>query len=340
MKYWLLRPLARVALDGPIARVVARKRQGGRDEGLDPQVAAILEVERMMRLPPLESLSPAAARAHSEAGLAPLELPVEPMEQVIDTIVDGRRGRIPVRIFVPPDASTSWIVYLHGGGGVVGSIRAAEPFTRYLAARTKCTVASVDYRLGPEDKHPAGIDDACDAWDALAARIPAGGQAIVSGDSFGGFLALYVERHARRSARPVDLQVLWYPLLDLTLSSTSSLRYAEGYLLTRSMEEYFRHHYLNATDDRWEASPASWGDLAGTAPTIVATAGFDPLVDEGDQLASRLAGAGVQVQHRRYGSLIHGFVSLAGAVHAAKAAVDEVCDDLGDFASARTPVLR
>jgi acetyl esterase len=338
VKYWLLRPLARVALDGPIARVLGRKRQGGRDAGLDPQVAAILEVERMMKLPPLEALSPVAARAHSESGLAPLELSPAPMERVIDTTVEGRRGAIAVRIFVPFGASDNWIVYLHGGGGVVGSVRAAEPFTRYLAARTKCTVASVEYRLGPEHKHPAGIEDACDAWDALSPRIP--GTAIVSGDSFGGYLSLYVERHARRGPRPADLQVLWYPLLDMTLSSDSSLRYAEGYLLTRTMEQYFRHHYLHDTDDRWAASPASWTDLAGTAPTIVATAGFDPLVDEGDQLADRLAGAGVQVRHRRFGSLIHGFVSLAGAVHAAKVAVDEVCDDLVDFASARTPVLR
>lgn len=340
MKYWLLRPLARVALDGPIAGFVGRKRQSGRDEGLDPQIAAILEVERMMKLPPLESLPPATARAHSESGLAPLELAPAPMERVIDTTIEGRSGAVAVRIFVPYGATDNWIVYLHGGGGVVGSMRAAEPFTRYLAERTKCTVASVEYRLGPEHKHPAAIEDACDAWDALAARIPARGTAIVSGDSFGGYLSVYVERHARRGPRPVDLQVLWYPLLDMTLRSASSLRYAQGYLLTRTMEEYFRHHYLRDTDDRWEASPASWTDLAGTAPTIVATAGFNPLVDEGDQLAARLAGAGVQVRHRCYGSLIHGFVSLAGAVHAAKTAVDEVCEDLVDFASARTPVLR
>src|SRR5205814_4580878 len=114
------------------------------------------------------------------------------MAEVVDTTVSGHRGTIPVRIYVPYGAGPHWIVYLHGGGGVIGSIRGSEPVTRRLAAQTGCTVASVDYRLGPEHRHPAAIDDACAAWNAIAARACRSARIAVAGDSFGGFLAAHV----------------------------------------------------------------------------------------------------------------------------------------------------
>src|SRR5262249_51227692 len=144
-----------------------------------------------------------------------------------------RAGPIPVRLFVPPGAGPHWIVYFHGGGGVIGSIGTAEPFTRLLAAQTRCTVASVDYRLRPGHRPPAAMEHACSAWGALAARAP-GGRIAIAGDSFGGFLSAHVDHDAiARGVRRPDLQVLIYPGVDLTQSSPSIERHAEGYLLTR-----------------------------------------------------------------------------------------------------------
>jgi acetyl esterase len=305
-----------------LVSLVGRKRA---DPGLDRQIAAAVELQRIARLPALESMEPPAARKFAAEGLSPLDLDPAPMDQVIDTNV----GSIPVRVFVPPDASGDWFVYFHGGGGVIGSIAASEPVTRYLAAKTRCTVASVQYRLGPEDKHPAAIDDATAAFVALAARVPAGKRLVVGGDSFGGFLAAHVDRHARLTGgRQPDLQVLIYPLVDLTLESPSIERLATGYLLTKPMIYWFRGHYLHDTDDQRAASPWFWTELRGSAPAIVATAGFDPLVEEGDAWAERLRASGTDVRHLQHPSLVHGFLSLAGAVDAARAATARICAEI------------
>lgn len=340
---WLFRGAAWVALRSPLAHVLARGRQDGADTALDRQVAAILEAERLLRLPPLHTMDAVRARAFAEAGLAPLDVSPVAMAEVIDTSVPGPAGSIPVRIFVPPGvppgvppvppgappgAGPGWIVYFHGGGGVIGSIHGSEPVTRLLAAQTRCVVASVGYRLGPEHRHPAAIDDACAAWTALVARA-GDGPIAVAGDSFGGFLATHVDRQVRaRGGRGPDLQILIYPSVDLTQSSPSVARWAEGYLLTRAMMEWFRNHYLAPGADRRAASPLFWADLTGAARALVVTAGYDPLVDEGDRYADMLRAAGTEVRHRRYPSLVHGFLSLAGGVTAARVAIDELCSDI------------
>lgn len=308
-------------------RFAGRGRSQGPDAVLDRQVAAALEYQRIANLPAIESMEPAKARQFAEEGLSATELTLEPMAEVIDTTVG--HDRVPARIFVPSGASNNWIVWNHGGGGVIGSLDGSEPVTRYLAARTRCTVASIGYRLGPEDKHPAAIEDACAAYEALLERMPSGGRVAVGGDSFGGYLAVQVDRYTREAQiRQPDLQILVYPLVDMTLTSPSIERYAEGYLLTRSMMHWFRNHYLNDTDDREAASPWFWKDVTGSAPAIVITAGFDPLVDEGDAWAARLKDAGVAVRHHRYDSLVHGFLSLAGVVRAARAGIDQICGEI------------
>jgi acetyl esterase len=320
----LLRAVARVALAEPCVRLLSRRRQRDADVGLDRQVAAVLELQRLMRLPALESMEPAAARRFAEEGLSPLDVKPAPMAQIIDTTV----GAIPVRIYVPHDANAHMIVYFHGGGGVIGSIRSSDPVTRLLAEQTKCTVASVEYRLGPEHRHPSAIDDAIAAYDAMVERLPPGARIAIAGDSFGGYVCALVDRAVKRKP---DLQVLIYPIVDMTLGSPSIERHAEGYLLTKSMMHWFRNHYLNATDNRRAISPVYWSELAGTSRAIVVTAGYDPLVDEGDAYAAALRAAGVPVRHRRYPALIHGFISLAGAVRAARTAIDEVCSDIREL---------
>jgi acetyl esterase len=327
----MFRGAARAILGTPLVHVLARSRQRGVDRDLDHQIAAVLAGQRLLRLPSVESMEPPRARAFAEQGLSPLEVAPIAMAEVTDTTVAGRAGPIPVRIFAPHGAGPNWIVYLHGGGGVLGSIRSAEPVTRLIAAQTGCVVASVEYRLGPEHRHPAAIDDACAAWDALTARV-AGGRIAIAGDSFGGYLSTQVDHHAIASgARRPDLQVLLYPAVDMTQSSPSIDRLAEGYLLTRSLIRWFRGNYLNPTDDRKAASPMFWPDHRGSARALLATAGYDPLVDEGDRYAEILRAAGTEVRHRRYPSLIHGFLSLAGRVAAARAAIDELCGDLREL---------
>ena len=335
MRDLLFRGAARAALASPLVHVLARSRRGGADRDLDHQVAALLAGHRLLRLPALDAMDPPRARVFAEEALSPVEIAPVAMAEVTDTTVAGPAGPIAVRIFVPHDASPHWIVYLHGGGGVIGSIRSAEPATRWIAAQTRCVVASVEYRLGPEHRHPAAIDDACAAWDALAARVP-DGRLAVAGDSFGGYLATQVDRHTLvRGRRRPDLQVLIYPAVDWTQSSPSIGRLADGYLLTRAMIEWFRAHYLGPGADRRAVSPMFWPDHRGAARALIATAGYDPLVDEGDRYAELLERDGTQVRLRRYPSLIHGFLSLAGAVAAARAAVDELCRDIRELLGVR-----
>jgi acetyl esterase len=315
----LFRAGAMLALSEPLASLIGRKR---RDGVLDPQIATVVELQRLLRLPPLESMEPARARAFAEEGLSPLDVAPIAMANVIDT----RAAGVPVRIYVPRDATPHWVVYFHGGGGVIGSIRASDPVARLFAHQTGCTVASVGYRLGPEDRHPAAIEDSIAAYEALVPRVR--GRIAVAGDSFGGFLAAHVDHSARH---PPDLQVLIYPIVDLTLTSPSIDRYADGYLLTRSMIHWFRNNYLHPEDDRRAASPKYWPSLRGAAPAVVITAGFDPLVDEGDAYVEQLRAAGTEVRHRQHPSLVHGFLSMGGGVRAARAATDEICADIRDL---------
>ncbi|CAN5615566.1 alpha/beta hydrolase [soil metagenome] len=325
--------MMRVAARGAMAtswvvKLVGRKRRSGTDAALDPQVAAVLEFERIARLPALDSMNPDAARRYAEDGMSPLELEPVAMAEVIDAPAGG----VPTRLFVPHDAGPHWIVYFHGGGGVIGSVKASDSATRYIAHKTKCTVASVDYRLGPEHKHPAAIEDACAAYAALVERLPPGAKIAVAGDSFGGFLAAHVEHWApAHGVRRPDVQCLIYPVVDLRLVSPSLARLATGYLLTTSIVHWMIGHYMHDHDDRAAASPWFFADLTGSAPAIVATAGYDPLVDEGDAWAERLRAAGTPVRHRRSPSLVHGYLSLAGSVIAARAATDELCRDLGEL---------
>ncbi len=327
MKDTLIRVGARVALAEPLIRLLAR----GRPAGLDPQIAGMLRLYRLLKFPAIDSMSVTHARRFSEGDLSPLELAPAQMAEVTDTTVAG----VPARIYEPRGASGNWIVFFHGGGGAIGSIRGADSTTRYLAAQTHCTVASIDYRLGPEHKHPAAITDACASFAAIADRAQrahAKAKLAVAGDSFGGYLAAQVEHDARkRNVRRPDVQVLIYPIVDMTLTSPSIDRLAEGFVLTRSLMQWFRGNYMRDTDDFRAASPFYWTDLAGASPAIVSTAGFDPLVDEGCAWADRLRSANVVVRHRHEPGLIHGFLNVAGGIRAARAATDLLCADILDL---------
>jgi acetyl esterase len=222
------------------------------------------------------------------------------------------------------------ILYFHGGGWTIGSLEAYDLPCRFFAARTGCALVAVDYRLAPEHKFPAAIDDAVAAYRWLAAEAIGLGidpaRIVVAGDAAGGNIATVAARLLREEARPPCLQWLIYPVTDLGMDSPSHTSCGRGFLLTHASMEWARDHYLNdpseADDPR--VSPLRANDLAGLPPALIYTAGFDPLRDEGQAYADRLSAAGVKAIHREFESLIHGFAGMRGALQAAARAMDDM----------------
>jgi acetyl esterase/lipase len=332
----LRRTAVRVALAAPRPLLAALAGGPVRRDGLtlDPQVAAALAAARAAGIRSLEELGDVAtARDQAERVLGAFDAAPRPMARVTDTAAPGPGGPIPVRVYRPRGAAPALIVFFHGGGGVIGTLDGYDPVCRLLADLTGCQLASVAYRLAPEHVHPAAVDDARAAWRWAGAAAPELGvdptRLALAGDSFGGFLSATVERTEREPGAPRPRAVaLIYPLLDLTLSSPSIETFADGFVLTRPLMAWFRDLYCPDPGAWRAASPRFWDDLAGAPTTIVSTAGFDPLRDEGRRWADRLAGAGAHVIHRPADTLVHGFLEMTGAIREARARVAELAADL------------
>jgi acetyl esterase len=222
------------------------------------------------------------------------------------------------------------LVYFHGGGGVVGSLRTHDVPCRILCDRGGCVVVSVDYRLAPEHPFPAGVEDALAAfrWARSGPALLQGdGRVVVGGDSMGGCLAAVVTQQTRAGeAGGPDAAVLVYPVTDPCARTRSRDRYGAGFLLTTETMDWFHAHYLGGADPTdARAAPGLVADLAGMPPTYVATAGFDPLRDEGDAYAQALAAAGNRVEHRCFAEQVHGFVHMT-SIASCHAAVVEVAE--------------
>jgi acetyl esterase len=220
------------------------------------------------------------------------------------------------------------IVFLHGGGFVIGSLDSHDAPCRQIAAQTPCTVISIDYRLAPEHPFPAGADDATAAFRAVVREASALGidekRIAIGGDSAGGNLSAVVALDTRDDATRPCFQLLIYPAVDLTHSFPSIDIFAEGFLLEKATILWFMKHYLGGSDPKHpRASPWFAKSLAGLPPALVVTAGFDPLRDEGDAYAKRMAEEGVKVEHRSYAGLFHGFWNTSGVIRAARKAFDE-----------------
>jgi len=235
------------------------------------------------------------------------------------------------RLYSPHDALSALIVFFHGGGFVAGSISSHDRPVRILADETRMPVLSVAYRLAPEHPFPAAVDDAFRAYrwardnaamlGANAARI------AVAGDSAGGNLSAVVSRLAQGEGIMPALQVLIYPATDLAHTLASHRTFGKGFFLDARSIDYYMSNY--AADDRDErASPLFAKRFDGLPPAIVHTAGFDPLVDEGDAYAKKLADAGVRVVHTRHDSLIHGFINFTAAIDAARGALSSIAADV------------
>jgi acetyl esterase len=280
----------------------------------------------------IEDMSVAAARALDERLARELGGDGPPMAEVRDVSVAGAADLIPARVYRPRDEIAPGIlVWLHGGGFVLGSPDGSDTTARALAGASGCIVVSVDYRLAPEHPFPAAPEDCYAATNWVtrhAASLGAAeGRVAVGGDSAGGNLAAVVALLARDRGGPsIDLQVLVYPVVERAADTPSYRAFAEGYWLTAEGMAWFWRHYLSSSRDGADprASPMLATSLAGLPPAVVATAEYDVLRDEGERYADRLRAAGVPVALRRHDGMLHGFLSCAGVVDEAWAAFEEL----------------
>ncbi|MHB8669873.1 MAG: alpha/beta hydrolase [Acidimicrobiales bacterium] len=299
---------------------------------LDPDAAVIKELMEGA-WPPLESL-PAAegrrlVRQATEAGRAAGPPPPE-MARVQDRTVPGPAGEIPVRIYWPEAGGAAplpVLVYFHGGGFVICDLDSHDSICRQLATGAECAVVSVDYRLAPEHRYPAAVEDAyaATAWVAAhGAELEVDSSRIaVGGDSAGGNLTAVVALMARdRGGPPLCFQLLIYPVTDGWATRDiypSREENGTGYFLTAEHMRWFWEQYMGAVEDSNDpyACPIRATDLSGLPPAMVITAGYDPLRDEGEAYGHRMADAGVPVEVLRYGGVFHGFFGLSAVVAAA-----------------------
>jgi acetyl esterase len=290
---------------------------------LDPVLAQILQQLDAAGVPPIGQSSPQELREQF-AAIAFLAGEGARVASVVDREVGGVRSLV----YTPEgEGPFPVLVWIHGGGFVIGNPEMYDQLCRDLAATTPCIVVSLDYRLAPEHKAPAAVDDAFAAvgW-VLDHADEIGGdrdRVAVGGDSAGGNLSALAAQHF--GSRLV-FQLLVYPSTDLTASSPSIDENAEGYLLTKEGMIWFGEHYLEdsvvePTDPRVSPIHASDEAVAAVAPAYVITAEFDPLRDEGEAYAERMRGLGVDVTADRFDGMIHGFYSMAALVPAAQVAI-------------------
>lgn len=295
---------------------------------MHPQAQRLLDGKAASGAPPTWEQTPAQARA-GYAATRDLIGPGPAVASARDLAVPGRAGPIPARVYTPLNASAGIVVYFHGGGWVIGSVDDWDACCRSLAAASGCRLLSVDYRLAPEHRFPAAADDAYDAltWAAGAAQLTSAGPLIVAGDSAGGNLAAVCAQRARDADGPdLVLQVLIYPVTDHDLERLSYRSFdGNEFFVNRRDMEWFWDHYVPSVPDRDHpyASPLRAASLSGLPPAYIVTAEHDPLRDEGFAYADRLRAARVPVQHRHYGTQIHGFFPMVNILDdAAKAIAD------------------
>lgn len=297
---------------------------------LDPQARTMLDQAAAEGLVPRSEMTVAEARQWLMDS-RPLAGPPEDVWRVEERVIPGPVADIPLRVYTPRSAAPlPGLVFFHGGGWVIGNLETVDTPLRALANRSGCVVVSVDYRLAPEHRFPAAAEDcyAATRW-AIEEASTIGvdpSRVAVGGDSAGGNLAAVVSQMARdRGGPPLAFQLLIYPVADHDFATSSYLANADGYLLTRESMIWFWDQYVPEPADRRNpyASPLRAEDLSGLPPALVVTAEYDPLRDEGEAYAARLARSGVSATLKRYDGMVHGFFSRAGILDQGKRLIDD-----------------
>ncbi len=295
---------------------------------LDPQARTLIDLMVERGVPPTHTLTPAEARRlYLERRFV-----TQPAAPEVAEIRALRAADVPLRLYRPlgalPGAALPVLVYFHGGGWTIGDLETHDVLCRQLANGAQCAVVAVDYRMGPEHRFPAAVDDCIEAtrWvRAQAAELGLDGDRLaVGGDSAGGNLAAVVCIALRDAgARLPDLQLLIYPATDMRMATPSYTTNGQGYMLTFDTMAYFRRHYVPdaAQWADWRASPLLADRLGGLPPALVLTAGFDPLRDDGRLYADALSAAGTPAQYVCFERQIHGFILMGRMIDEAHSAV-------------------
>ena len=298
---------------------------------VDPHIAALLKALADADLPPMYEGTAEAARLQYLA-LSTTRSPddVVPVAATEDRTVPGAEGDLRARVYRPEgEGPFPTVAFFHGGGWVIGDLETHDAMVRSICRSSRAVVVAVDYRLAPEHPFPAAADDAVAAARWIAAHLDEFGgddRLAVAGDSAGGNLAAVVAQTLTAEGTPVAAQFLIYPAVDALGDYPSRTENARGYFLEQPTMDWFYGHYAGAWEDAKDPRLAPLhADLTGQPPTVIVTAEFDPLRDEGEAYGEALKAAGVRALVHRYDGLIHGFFDMGGLSPAAKAAIEETC---------------
>ncbi len=314
---------ALLRLPRPVLRAIAGRPIVRDGRTLDVQAQVAIRAAKLAGKKPSWQMTVAEARADIDltgGQLGPRPRGVRTEERKV--------GGFRVRVYNARSADGGALVFFHGGGHVIGSLDSHDAPCRALAAQTPCTVISVDYRLAPEHPFPAAADDATASFRAVVREAASLGvdpkRIAIGGDSAGANIAAVAALDTRNDAIRPCFQLLVYPVVDATFTRPSIDSLAEGFFLEKKTMEWFRGHYLGDGDrEQPRMSPIFAESLAGLPPALVMTAGFDPLRDDGDAYAKRLAAEGVPTQHESYDGLFHGFFNTSGVVRESRRAMDD-----------------
>jgi cation diffusion facilitator CzcD-associated flavoprotein CzcO/acetyl esterase/lipase len=314
----------RLAHDGPIREI-------------QPDVEMVVEMMATLGLPPIESMSPVEARAFSEASSAMRPTGPE-VGDIVDGVLPGAAGDLNYRLYRPASPGPHpVVVYFHGGGWVFGSHTSDDPLCRALCSLADVVIVSVDYRHAPESRFPAAADDGYAALSWVASNISAlggvPGKLAVAGWSAGGNVAAVAAQTARDSGGPTLCgQLLLTPVTDGSRQHPSHLENAEGFILTKTLMEWFWNHYADPKDrSNPKASPLLAADLSGLPPAMVVTCQFDPLRDEGDAYAEALRAAGVPVRHLRARGHVHTSLTMVDMLPSGAGARRQMAEAIKGF---------
>ncbi|WP_027499705.1 alpha/beta hydrolase [Rhodococcus sp. UNC363MFTsu5.1] len=307
---------------------------------LDDQAKAVAQMITDVLRKPISELGPEQTRALLNT--APPAEPITPLADVEQLTVPTRDGTIRARLYradrADRDGCRPALVYLHGGGFVLGTLDGADELCRAIAAGSGWAVVSLDYRLAPENPYPAALEDCIDAYAWLTRTAPElgidPGRIAIGGDSAGGNLAAALCLHRRDKSSPLPVtQVLAYPAVDGTFTTASWSEFADAPLLSAADARWFWDQYVgpgHRADDHL-AAPMRADSLRGMPPALIVTAEVDPIRDDAEAYAARLRRDGVPVSLTRYAGVFHGFVTEIGTFAQAKQAIDEVCLHLREF---------